>query len=59
MAGRTSLIIAHRLSAIRDADNIVAIENGRAAEMGHHDELPAAKGYYWRLYQNQFAGIAT
>ena len=59
MAGRTSLIIAHRLSTIRDADNIVVIENGRVAEMGNHDELLAAKGCYWRLYQNQFAGIAT
>ena len=59
MAGRTSLIIAHRLSTIRDADNIVVIENGRVAEMGNHDELLAAKGCYWRLYQNQVAGIAT
>ena len=59
MAGRTSLIIAHRLSTIRYADNIVVIENGRVAEMGNHDELLAAKGCYWRLYQNQFAGIAT
>ncbi len=59
MAGRTSLIIAHRLSTIRDADNIVVIEKGRVAEMGNHDELLAAKGCYWRLYQNQFAGIAT
>ncbi len=59
MAGRTSLIIAHRLSTIRDADNIVVIENGRVAEMGNHDQLLSAKGCYWRLYQNQFAGIAT
>jgi len=59
MKGRTSLIIAHRLSTIRDADNIIVIDQGRVAEMGNHEELLAAKGAYWRLYQNQFAGIAT
>lgn len=59
MKGRTSLIIAHRLSTIRDADKIVVIDNGRVAEAGNHDELLARKGAYYRLYQSQFAGIAT
>lgn len=59
MKGRTSLIIAHRLSTIRDADKIVVIDGGRVAESGNHDELLALKGAYYRLYQSQFAGIAT
>lgn len=59
MKGRTSLIIAHRLSTIRDADCIVVIADGKVAEAGNHDELLAAKGEYYKLYQTQFAGIAT
>jgi len=59
MKNRTSLIIAHRLSTIRDADKIVVIKNGAVAEAGNHDELLAQGGEYYKLYQNQFAGIAT
>ena len=59
MEHRTSLIIAHRLSTIRDADKIVVIKDGRVAEAGNHEELLAASGEYAKLYQNQFAGIAT
>lgn len=59
MKNRTSLIIAHRLSTIRDADKIVVIKDGVVAEEGNHDELIAANGEYFKLYQNQFAGIAT
>ena len=59
MKNRTSLIIAHRLSTIRDADKIVVIKDGVVAESGNHEELLAAEGEYYKLYQNQFAGIST
>lgn len=59
MKNRTSLIIAHRLSTIRDADRIVVIKDGRVAEIGNHEELLDAHGEYYKLYSNQFAGIAT
>lgn len=59
MKNRTSLIIAHRLSTIRDADKIVVIKDGKVAESGDHDTLLRQKGEYFKLYSNQFAGIAT
>ena len=59
MKNRTSLIIAHRLSTIKDADKIIVVDGGRVAESGSHDELLAAKGCYFRLYQNQYAGYQT
>lgn len=59
MQNRTSLIIAHRLSTIRDANKIVVIKDGKVAEAGNHEELLAMGGEYYKLYQNQFAGIAT
>ncbi len=59
MKNRTSLIIAHRLSTIRDADKIIVLDQGRVAESGSHEELPEKKGAYYRLYQNQYAGIET
>ncbi len=59
MQNRTSLIIAHRLSTIRDSDKIIVIDQGRVVEEGDHDTLLARKGTYFKLYQSQFAGIAT
>lgn len=59
MKNRTSLIIAHRLSTVRDADKIVVMDGGRVAEIGSHDELLAQKGKYYELYMTQFAGSQT
>jgi ATP-binding cassette subfamily B protein len=56
MAGRTTLVVAHRLSTIRDADRIAVIHRGEKVEEGSHEELLAARGVYWRLYQLQFRG---
>ena len=55
LAGRTSLVIAHRLSTVRDADLILVVAEGRIVERGHHDELLAAGGLYAELYTTQFA----
>lgn len=55
MNGRTSFVIAHRLFTIRDADNILFMENGNIIEQGNHKELLAAKGAYAALYYSQFA----
>ena len=55
MEGRTSFIVAHRLSTIREADTILVMKNGRIIEQGSHEELLAQKGFYSELYNNQFA----
>jgi len=57
MAGRTSFLIAHRLSTVRDADMIIALDHGRIVEMGTHDELMAAQGFYHSLFMEQFTRI--
>ena len=54
LQGRTSFVIAHRLSTVRRADVIYVIDAGRVAERGTHDELIAANGTYARIYQSQF-----
>ena len=55
MEGRTSLVVAHRLSTVRNADCIIVMRDGRVVERGTHDELLAAGGFYRDLYQSQFA----
>ncbi len=55
MEGRTSFVVAHRLSTVRDADLICVVAEGRIAERGTHDELLAAGGRYKRIYEAQFA----
>jgi len=58
LAGRTSIVIAHRLSTVRDADQILVIDGGRVVERGRHSELLAEEGLYAELYNTQFADQA-
>ncbi len=55
MAGRTSFIVAHRLSTVKEADIILVMNNGKIIESGTHTELLSAKGFYYELYNSQFA----
>ena len=58
-AGRTCLMIAHRLSTVRNADMILVVKNGRIMEQGNHAQLLAQKGYYYELYTRQYQDEAT
>ena len=55
MQGKTCFVVAHRLSTVRSADRILVVREGNVVESGTHPELMARKGFYWELYQAQFA----
>lgn len=57
MYGRTTFIVAHRLSTIRSADLILVMKDGNIIEQGNHDELLKEGGFYSELYYSQFAGV--
>ena len=55
MEGKTSFIVAHRLSTIQNADIILVMKDGKIIEQGNHEELLEKKGFYSELYMSQFA----
>ena len=57
MAGRTSFIVAHRLSTIKEADVILVMKDGHVIERGSHSSLLAENGFYAKLYYSQFGGV--
>ncbi len=57
--GRTSIMIAHRLSTVRNADMILVVKDGQIVEKGRHEQLLKDKGYYYRLYTRQYEDEAT
>jgi ATP-binding cassette, subfamily B, bacterial len=59
LLGRTSFVIAHRLSTVRHADQILVLDQGEIVERGTHDELLAIGGVYWRLYENGLFGESS
>ncbi len=56
MQGRTSFVVAHRLSTIREADVILVMKDGHIIEQGRHEDLLAKNGFYANLYHSQFEG---
>src|SRR5437867_3575135 len=59
MEGRTTIVIAHRLSTVRRADRILVLADGRIRESGTHEELVLRRGLYWRLYNLQFQDVTS
>jgi subfamily B ATP-binding cassette protein MsbA len=59
MEGRTTIVIAHRLSTVRRADRIIVLADGRIRESGTHEELVVRRGLYWKLYNMQFQDVTT
>ena len=59
MEGRTSFIVAHRLSTIKEADTILVMKAGKIIEQGNHEELLEKKGFYSELYNSQFVGVGS
>jgi ATP-binding cassette subfamily B protein len=56
--GRTSIVIAHRLSTVKNADIILVVDDGKIVEQGRHEELLAKKGYYYTLWMRQYEDAA-
>ena len=54
MKGRTSFVVAHRLSTIRESDLILVMDQGKIIEQGSHEELLRSEGFYYKLYHSQF-----
>jgi ATP-binding cassette subfamily B protein len=59
MAGRTTFIIAHRISAVKDADEIIILENGRIVERGTHDQLLKLRGVYYDIFRDQYKDLVV
>ena len=57
MQGRTTFIVAHRLSTIREADVILVMKDGKIIEQGNHESLLKQNGFYKKLYESQFAAV--
>ena len=54
MEGNTGIIIAHRISSIKDADDIVVMKHGEIVEQGNHDELLEKRGHYFKIFKEQY-----